>query len=189
MRFGIEFEAVVLAGGKSSRMGYPKGSLRVGDETLLERTVWALLSLGPVTVLGPEAPAGAVLLADAETYAGPASALSRYSPSREWVFVASCDMPRFDAQIPKALSSLAAASEAVVPVALGHRQPLCALYRDSAFEQLRACVSSGGRSMMAWLDRLDVREVDEDELRRMGLDPLSIRGANTPSEVELELRG
>jgi molybdopterin-guanine dinucleotide biosynthesis protein A len=189
MRFETEFEAVVLAGGKSSRMGFPKGSLRVGDETLLERTVRALLPLGPVTVLGPEAPTGAALLEDAETHMGPASALSRFSPSRDWVFVASCDMPRFGAEVAKALGSLATDSDAVVPLTLGHRQPLCALYRSRAFEKLRESVSAGGRSMMAWLDRLDVREVEQDELRLMGIDPLAIRGANTPEEVELELRG
>jgi molybdenum cofactor cytidylyltransferase len=50
---------IVLAGGRSERMGRPKGTLRVGDETFLERAVRVLREGGCediVVVLGVDVP-------------------------------------------------------------------------------------------------------------------------------------
>src|SRR5262245_5622258 len=48
-----DIEGFVLNGGKSSRMGSPKGALRIGGQTLVERAAEALRSVGErVCVIG-----------------------------------------------------------------------------------------------------------------------------------------
>jgi molybdopterin-guanine dinucleotide biosynthesis protein A len=155
---------------------------------LAERIVRSLRVIDvPVTVLGREPVEGAEFLADSEQFAGPLAALSHFRPSRELVFVVSCDVPRFDASLVKVLEGRMGEHEAVVPVADGWRQPLCALYRASAFERLATVVASGRRSVMAWVDALRVVEVDEEELASLGVDPDAVRGVNTPEELQRAL--
>ena len=51
---GLRFDTVVVAGGRSSRLGgTPKALLPVAGSTLLTRTVDAVLPLGTVVVVGP----------------------------------------------------------------------------------------------------------------------------------------
>jgi len=180
----MNVEAVILTGGASRRMGQDKASLLVDGVPLAERIVSSLLRAGvPVTVLGRSPIEGAAFLPDAEDFSGPLSALARFKPSAGTVFLTSCDVPLFDVELVGVLARQLNESEAVTPVIEGYRQPLSALYRASAFDRLPALIAQGKRSMMAWLDSLDVDEIDEAGIVRAGLDPRCLASANTPEEL------
>ena len=180
-------EAVVLTGGKSRRMGVDKARLFVDGEPQAERMVRLLSERGlPVTTLGREPTAGAAFIPDPEEFPGPITALKRFQPKKPWVFVSSCDLPRFDAALIDLLKERIGSQAAAVPVVDGWRQPLCALYRADAFATLRGLE---GQCAMSWIDALDVVYVSEEELLRAGLSPNVTRGANTPEELEQVLRG
>ena len=76
------FDAVLLAGGRSSRLGgVPKAGLLVEGTTLLERTCAALSGAGHLVVVGPEAdgaraiPGAPLFVREEPAFAGPAAAL------------------------------------------------------------------------------------------------------------------
>lgn len=178
----------MLTGGASTRMGCDKARLTVQGQPLAERIAGQLGRLGiPVTVLGNAPIEGHQFLADVASYEGPPAALARFVPSADAVFVSACDLVRFDERVVDLLAGLLGSEDAAIPEVGGRMQPLCALYRASAWQELSAALEAGNRSMMAWVDRLDVRMVSESELANAGLDPRCPLGVNTQEELELAL--
>lgn len=169
-------------------MGQDKANLEVDGEPLAPRIASSLASAGyPVTVLGREPVPGFPFQLDAAEYEGPLTALSAYKPNAETIFVAACDMPRFDSRVVDLLSGILARSpdaEAAIPIIEGRRQPLCGLYRRTAWTLLPDLRAAGRKSMMAWLDSITVREVFESELQDGALDPNSIRSVNSIEELD-----
>lgn len=183
----MRVEAVLLTGGKSSRMGEDKSLLIIDGRPQGERIAWELLRHDvPVTVLGQLPIYGCSFLKDEEEYAGPLGALSRFAPQADAVFVASCDLPLFDARIVSLLGDRIGDHQAAVPEVNGYRQPLCALFRASSFEKLS---DLDGQCAMGWLDALDTVVVPEEDIRTAGIDPNSAQGANTKEELKALLEG
>ncbi len=174
-------EAVILTGGASRRMGQDKASMSVHGFPSARRIADQLMAHGwPVTVLGREPLQGLPFCLDAEEFAGPLSALRGFHPSAEAVFVVSCDIPLFDGRLPGVLSEFLHDNGAAVPVVCGRIQPLCALYRTAALSSLLRHPSL--KRMGDWLQTLSVAQVDEEALRRHGIEPEAMMGANTPEE-------
>lgn len=170
-------------------MGADKASLAVGTTTLADRILAEFDRVGvPVTVLGRTPIKGRPFHPDVEEFAGPAVALSRFVPSRTNVFVCSCDLPNFDADIVRAFLPLVAGHDAVVPAVAGRPQYLCALYTSEALARLRNLVEDQHvRSMQRFVSSLDARIVTESDLEGMGVSPRSLVGANTPEEMRQAL--
>ncbi len=180
----MTIEAILLTGGGSTRMGVDKAKIVVGGIPLDEATATALgRAVDRVAVLGREPVADWGFLADQADQAGPLAALARFSPEAEFVFVASCDMPYFHQKIVEILQASIREADAAVPVRAGIRQPTCALYRKRAWDAIPKVVSDGKRSLMAWLDRLEVTLIDEEALREASLDPIHFASFNTPEEL------
>jgi molybdenum cofactor guanylyltransferase len=138
-----EASGVVLAGGRSSRMGRPKAALDWHGSTLLHRTT-ALLARtvgGPVLVVAapgqdlPELPPRVEVVADPVEGLGPmrglATGLAALDGRSPAAFVCSTDLPFLHpALIRRVLSGFKDPEvDVVLPVARGYRQPLAAGYR------------------------------------------------------------
>jgi molybdenum cofactor guanylyltransferase len=138
----VSSAGVVLAGGRSRRMGTSKAWLDWHGSTLLERVV-AVVERGvdgPVVVVSaigqqlPALPANVRVVEDAREDLGPlqgiATGLEALSGVAEVAFVSSTDAallhPAFCRRV---LAGLTPEVDAVVPEARGHRQPLAAVYR------------------------------------------------------------
>lgn len=135
---------VVLAGGRSSRMGASKAALEWHGSTLLRRTagIVARATGGPVVVVRaagqelPELPAGTVIVEDPREGKGPvqgiAAGLAALDGLARTAFVCSTDLPFLHpAFVRRVLRALAESdgTDIVVPVARGYQQPLAAAYR------------------------------------------------------------
>jgi molybdopterin-guanine dinucleotide biosynthesis protein A len=178
-------EAVVLTGGSSRRMGADKAKLPVHGVPMAERIVQLLTAAGiPVTILGKEPIGGASFLKDKEESGGPIAALAAFKPQADYVFVASCDLPRFDSRIVAFLRQRIGDADACAPQVDGFRQPLCALYAKSAFDRLATLED---QCAMGWLKALRTTIVPESDLIEAGLKPSLARGANTPEELAAAL--
>src|SRR3984885_14751372 len=135
---------VVLAGGRSSRMGAPKAALEWHGSTLLARTVGILARStgGPVVVVRatgqdlPELPRHTLVVDDPRDGGGPvqgiAAGLAALDGLADAAFISSTDMPFLHpAFIRRVLRVLDEREETDValPVARGYPQPLAAAYR------------------------------------------------------------
>ena len=133
---------VVLAGGRSSRMGTPKAALEWHGSTLLWRTVAILARAtgGPVVVVRapgqalPPLPPGTEVVADPREGLGPvqglAAGLAALAGRVELAFVSATDMPFLHpAFVRRVLAAVADGADVGLPVARGYPQPLAAAYR------------------------------------------------------------
>jgi len=172
-------DAVVLAGGRSSRLGsVPKTSLVVDNTSLLEKAVVAASGVSrDCVVVGPAAPeiSGSRILLTREEppFSGPAAALMAGlrklragSNASEAVLVLACDMPGIAGQLPMLVTALDSASSAIDgAISLdthGFRQPLAALYRKYELTHAASRFSDHeliGLSMRALIEPLNLLAV------------------------------
>lgn len=116
---GPAFGAVLLAGGRASRVGgAAKPLFDVGGMTLLDRAVHAVAPLcARIVVVGPQLevrpPASATVewVREEPPFGGPAAgivaALASWPQVPTWMFVLACDLPRVDAAVMQLTRDLA----------------------------------------------------------------------------------
>ena len=191
--------AIILAGGRSARMGRPKATLRLGGVTLIERTV-AELARGfddIVVVAAPksegiELPAlGAVTIVhDGDAYQGPVGALARglRAARHEVAFACSCDLPMLRCEAASWLLSLIGGSDAVIPQIGERLQPLHAVYCGRCAEALDAMLTRGEHRLSTVATAVDARILSEAEYRLADRDALSCFNINTPEDYERALK-
>jgi molybdopterin-guanine dinucleotide biosynthesis protein A len=187
----IRHAAIVLAGGRSARMGQDKAVIAWEGTTLLERAVAELSRIGVVVVVrapGQELPAlhaAAIVTDDAHPDRGPLQGLAsglRAVGAGATAFVCGVDMPLMDAAFAlRVLAALDAGArvDAAVPVVGGRPQPLAAAYRSEVADRAEQFLADGGRSLMALLDLLEVRRLDD-----LPGAAAAVRNVNTPAELE-----
>lgn len=97
------FSAVILAGGRASRLGgVDKSSIELGGRTLLARAIDAVLDAREVVVVGESVPTGRPVRFTVEDpqYGGPVAALLTGRDALQhptaWLAVLAVDMPRVD---------------------------------------------------------------------------------------------
>ena len=164
-------------------MGTDKASLVVDGVPLADQIASHLLAAGyPVTVCGPEQIEGCAFVPDATVHAGPLAALANFKPRALFVFVTACDLPRFDAGLVALLRSRIGSCDVAVPSIAGRLQPLAALYSANAFTIAAHLLNRGKRSMMAWLDALNVQSVEESVLLANRIALEAVASANTPED-------
>jgi molybdenum cofactor guanylyltransferase len=196
---------VVLAGGRSSRMGTPKATLEWHGSTLLYRTVGivARAANGPVVVVRapgqelPGLPKGTLVADDPREGKGPvqgiAAGLAALSGRAETSFLASTDMPFLHpAFIRRVLRVLDQdqATDVALPFARGYKQPLAAAYRVSLGETAERLVKEDRLRPAFLFDECRVETLDDGALKQdpvlAALDPDldSVLNVNTPADYE-----
>ena len=140
----VDYGGVVLAGGRSSRMGTPKAALEWHGSTLLHRTAAIVTRAtgGPVVVVRasgqelPELPTAVTVVDDPREGKGPvqgiAAGLAALVGRADAAFITSTDLPFLHpAFINTVLRALEDGPDVALPVARGYQQPLAAAYRTS----------------------------------------------------------
>ena len=192
---------IVLAGGRSSRMGTPKAALEWHGSTLLRRTAGIMLRAtdGPVVVVRapgqelPELPAEVEVIEDPREGLGPvqglAAGLAAAGGRAEIAFVCSTDMPFLHpAFVRRVLRAAGEGADVGLPVARGYPQPLAAAYR-TALAPVAGRLVAGNRLRPAFLfEQCQVTRLDEAALREdpvlAALDPDldSVVNVNEPGD-------
>ena len=168
--------AVILAGGKSSRMGRDKAALMLGDETFLQRIAAELdacgfqekyVSLGTGTAEKTEIriPGGWTVIRDRYRDCGPLGGIhAALSACRtEWALFVSCDTPLYQRELAELLISkipgteteteqedqeYSAGTRLLVPVTPDGRWHMtCALWRKSLLPEVEAQLKSGNHRL------------------------------------------
>ena len=176
---------VILAGGRSRRMGRDKATLPAVDGTLIAHLARRLAPVVDETIVaggsvGPPIE-GAVVVADHRPGLGPLAGMlaGLAAAHHHYVWVVGCDLPDVEPALGGLLLALAADYEAVVPRPGQEPEGVCALYVRELAPRIAALIDAGERSVKSLLDRSSVRYVGLDELR--GVDPelRSFRNINT----------
>jgi molybdopterin-guanine dinucleotide biosynthesis protein A len=157
--------AVVLAGGRSSRMGHDKSLLLVNGRPLIEHIVLQLRPLFTELQISTNNPEkygflGVETIADEETGRGPLMGiLSSLEASKlDLVLVTACDIPEMNVKVIRTMLRNAGGYDAVVPLSKnGRPEPLFALYRKSMIQPIRRLMRQGVRKISDVFDSCRVR--------------------------------
>lgn len=181
-------------------MGTPKAALAFGPETILERIVRELARFFAqvIIVAAPKdvdpymtkMPAGVITIHDQTAYAGPLDALRRglEAAEHEVVFACSCDLPLIDGRTAQELCAMLDGYDAVIPNVGGQMQPLCAAYDRRCATALSAMRAQGASRVRDIAQLVNVRIVDEHELRRFDPELRSFFNVNTRQDYQQALR-
>ena len=167
----METVAVILTGGRSSRMGRDKCALRLGGETFLERLVERYRgAFGRVCVSvdrpGRFDPAGAEEVCDRRPgRQGPLAGL-------EAAFLQTGAEARCLAAVDRRVGEGAGARGL---------EPLFAVYGRGCLGAASACLEEGRRAFRGMLERVDCRTVDEAELPGFDLERILLN-VNRPED-------
>lgn len=186
--------AIVLAGGKSSRMGRPKALLPFDGEPLLVHIVRGLQPMfHEIVVVGDPQHALPLLPAkiiwDEVPYQGPVAGIYYGLQAVEGVtsFVCSCDVPFLDPSLIAYLLSCVQDYDIVVPYWAERFQPLHAIYRRDIAPILRRRLDEGKLRSSDLFEAVRTRIVGEEELRRIDPEGLSFINLNNPEEYQRAL--
>ncbi|MBK8259033.1 MAG: molybdenum cofactor guanylyltransferase [Polyangiaceae bacterium] len=198
--------AVVLCGGKSSRMGRSKALLPFGEETLISRVVRRIATVASpiVVVLAPEQPEPDLpidvrFVRDEVEGRGPllglSAGLQALNGLVESCFVSSTDVPFIHPSLISTLEEMRRSSnlDAVVPHAFGHYHPLSSVMCTHVLSVVESLIQSNLMRPYFIFERTRTRFVTEAELKAhpdvAANDPnlLSLQNVNTPEEYERAL--
>jgi molybdopterin-guanine dinucleotide biosynthesis protein A len=196
------FAGIVLAGGKSTRMGRDKTTLPFGPELMLERVVRILGDVvSPVVVVAaseqdlPPLPKGALEARDERQARGPLegllaglSKLAAERPDVTAVFATSCDVPLLAPAFVRAMLARLGDFDIAVPVEDDFPHPLAAVYRTSLVPHIRALLAADQLRPAFLFDRVSTNRVSVDELRPADPQLLSLKNCNRPEDYEEALR-
>ncbi len=186
--------AVILTGGRSSRMGRPKALLPFNGEPLIVHIVRALKRMfaEAVVVAAPEQelpPLPVTLVRDEVAYQGPVGGIyfGLKAATKEICFVTSCDAPFLSLPLIAHLLSHVSDCDVVVPYWQERFQPLHAVYRTSVLPLLKEQLERGELRPIFLYDKVRTRKIHEDEIRRLDPQGLSFVNMNSPEEYETAL--
>ncbi len=192
--------AVVVCGGRSSRMGRPKASLPFGPERLLQRVVRLVgEAVGPIVVVAapgqelPDLPPSVRVVRDPVEGRGPlqgiAAGIEALGDGVAFAYATATDVPFL---VPGWIGRLAASigdDDLAIPEAEGYLQPLAALYRRSTVLPAVVALLAADRLRPAYLiESVRARVIGADSLREVDPDLLTLRNLNTPDDYREALR-
>lgn len=187
--------AIVLAGGRSSRMGKPKALLIFDREPLIVHIVATLRRVCAEVVVvaapGQDLPSMPVtLVRDDVAYQGPVGGLyyGLRATNGDVSFVTSCDSAFLSAGLISHLISQISEHDIVVPYWQGRFQPLHGVYRRSVLPLLEGQLARGELRPVYLFDKVRTRRIDEDEIRRFDPEGLSFFNMNTPEDYTEALK-
>jgi molybdopterin-guanine dinucleotide biosynthesis protein A len=179
---------IVLAGGKSSRMGTPKAWLDWHGSALVRRVcgIVARGAAGPVVVVrapGQELPAlpdGVRVVEDAREGRGPLQGIlaGLQAVDSDVAFVSSVDLPLLHPRFVAAVCRAADGVDAAVPELAGYRQPLAAAYRPALAPLIAELVEADRMKPAFLFERCATRWLEELP------HPESVRNLNERADYE-----
>jgi molybdopterin-guanine dinucleotide biosynthesis protein A len=188
---------IVLAGGKSTRMGTPKAWLPFGSETMLQRVVRILSTLvAPIVVVAaagqdlPAMPDGVIITHDERESRGPLegirAGLKALPASVDAAYITSCDVPLLVPGFVTQMIELAAGFDVAVMEIDGFPHPLSAIYRRSVLPHIEELLSQDRLRPVFLYERVPTRKVAPAEITA-DPDLKTLRNLNTPDDYQRAL--
>lgn len=188
-----EVTGVLLAGGKSQRMGKDKRFLLVGEETLLERGLRVLRSMfqdvlvviaQDSTPLSVDARVVRDLVPECGSLGGLYTGLMQ--ATTPWAFVVACDMPFLDQAVIVQFTKRKALADIVMAKLAGRLHPIHALYGKRCLPPLEQMIQARQLKIQELVSHvsLHVQYVTETDLFTIDPSGRSFQNINTPADLE-----
>jgi molybdopterin-guanine dinucleotide biosynthesis protein A len=192
------FAGLVLAGGKSSRMGQAKALLPFGPELLLPRVVRILSQVvSPIVVVAaegqelPELPAEVRTVRDRRAGRGPleglATGLAALAEECDAAFVSGCDAPLLTPAFVRRVIERLGEREAAVPHIGGRFHPLAAVYRPRVVREIEGLLALDRLRPVFLYEQVPTRVLGPEDLADTDPEFRSLLNLNEPADYHAAL--
>jgi molybdopterin-guanine dinucleotide biosynthesis protein A len=190
----IEVTGILLAGGKSRRMGEDKRYLVVGEQSLLERGLGVLRSTFQevLVVIAQDSPQLVVdarvvrdLIPDCGSLGGLYTGLIQ--ATTPYIFVVACDMPFLDQAVIAQFTSRRATADIVMAKIEARLHPMHALYGKRCLPVVERMIRARKLKIQEIVSQssLRVQYVTETDLLTVDPSGRSFYNVNTPADFEV----
>ena len=187
---------IILAGGKSSRLGRDKAWEDVGGQRIIDRVIGALQSsCHEVLIIGDrperqnELSLPKCIQYRSDDLKGRGSIGGLYTGLKAsdtlWSLVVACDMPFISRELIRFMLSIISKNrcDAIVPVINGRYQPTHALYNSTCIPFIEKNILSGNFRMDSYFDEIYLEEISEDVINSIKGAELSFFNVNTEDDL------
>lgn len=180
---------VILAGGKSSRMGSNKALLPYRGGRFVEAIHRQLADIFEEVLLVTNSPEQYDFLPCRKVpdihegmgvLAGIHSGL--YHSSKPAIFAVACDMPYLVGDLIRYMAGRADAGGVLIPESPGGLEPLHAFYGKGCLAAIEATLLSGQRRIVSFFDRTNVSKMNQEQVAIFDPAYVSFVNINTPDD-------
>jgi len=185
--------SIILAGGKSSRLGRSKALQVIEGKSLIQRVVDRLAILSTeiiiVTSHGEAIPCSSAVRIKtvADIYPGKGPLVGIYSgliaSSSPRAIVVGCDMPFLSVGLLEYMTQICSTFDVVVPRIKDKLEPLCAVYSKSCLVPIQELLEQNELRISRLFSMVKIKYIEEDELNRF--DPAHLSFFNINSQDDL----
>ncbi|MGI6257450.1 MAG: molybdenum cofactor guanylyltransferase [Anaerovoracaceae bacterium] len=187
----MKHSAIILSGGKNTRMDHKnKAFLPMGEDTLLGATL-KKFSIFDEVLIATNKPeeyrdVDARIVTDIIPHHGPLSGMHAglHYASYDHCFIISCDMPFVPLPYIQYCLDLEKGYDVAVPFYKGFFEPTCAMYTKNTLPAIEKALRDHVRMPIKIYPELNVRLIQEDELRALGNMDKMFVNINTVKEYE-----
>jgi molybdopterin-guanine dinucleotide biosynthesis protein A len=188
-----EVTGVLLAGGKSLRMGQDKRYLIVGEQTLLERGLGVLRSMFHeiLVVIAQDSPPLKIdarvvrdLVPDCGSLGGIYTGLTQ--ATTPYIFAVACDMPFLNQAVIAQFTDRRDTADIVMARLAARLHPMHALYSKKCLPAMEQMIAARQLKIQGLLSHLSLRVQYITEADLLSIDPSwrSFHNVNTPADLE-----
>jgi len=192
----LDISCIVLAGGKSLRLGQDKVLETIGNKSLLERAVFQLDSFNSDIIIVTAAKQSLPQLTGyprlrivTDTYPdkGPLGGIYTGLAASDSFYnlVVACDMPFLNQALLDYMIQLSANFDLVVPRLGNLVEPLHAVYTKGCSALMERLLRQGSLSVRELFALVKIRYVEADEINRFDPQHLSFININTEADLEM----
>jgi molybdopterin-guanine dinucleotide biosynthesis protein A len=193
LKSAISTGGIILAGGRSSRMGLAKATLPFGPELMLQRVVRLLAGVvTPIVVVAapeqalPDLPADVIVTRDEREGRGPLqgllAGLAALEPHAAAAYATSCDVPLLVPDFVRAMIAELGDDDIAVPIEGEFPHPLAAVYRTTVLPHIRELLSSDQLRPAFLYGRVKTRRLPVEELKAADPKLTTLRNLNRPED-------
>lgn len=180
---------VILAGGKSSRMGSNKALLPYRGGRFIEAIYRQLSSLFEEVLVVTNTPEqyaflGCRMVADLYQDTGALAGLHAglFHSRTPHIFAVACDMPYLNDAVIRTLTARRHQSDVIIPEGENGLEPLHAVYCRSCLQAMETALQTGKRRLISFLPEVRVTTIPGETIRFVDPDLDSFRNINTPAD-------
>jgi len=183
--------AVILVGGKSSRMGTNKAFLELKGKTFIELQIELLREMFDEISISANTPSeyeylNLPIFKDIYPGKGPLGGIytSLINSSSLHTFMLACDMPFVGPELIKHLKDLTKEYDVVIPKSENGLEPLHAFYSKNCIEPIKRELDENNLRIRSFFPQVNVKIVELDSLASSDYFKNSIKNLNTMDDYE-----
>lgn len=186
--------AIILAGGKSSRLGRSKALQVIEGKNLIQWVIDRLATLSTEIIIatahGEAIPCSSAVRIKTvvDTYPGKGPLVGIYSgliaSSSSRAIVVGCDTPFLSVSLLEYMTKICSKFDVVVPRIKNKLEPLCAVYSKHCSSPIQSLLEQDELRIRKLFSMVRVKYVEEDEINRF--DPAHLSFFNINSHADLD---